>query len=358
MSRWLVVGGFGFYGAKVVDALRQRGHEVHIGTRRPSGRPSTRRVDLADPATYLAVHDFDGVVNSSDSVGAPPDAAIDYVLRAGGVWFEMGADAPTLSRLASRASPPDARGTVVLGVGIFPGLSTALARWVAEARPTCHLLELGIRLSPLSGAGAANCALMAESLFVPVSWVEAGAWRQGDRALGIATVLPYDDGTHLSVRFSLPDTALLARTLGVDQIASSMALIPGWLRFNFAVLASLAALVRRRLPRLRGWLASVLTWQLRLLRAVLLRSVESPVQISVLADRGLATERSASLRFADGQQATADGVAAALAAFERLDGRPTGLLGLIDLFDLPTLLAELSVAPGFQQRSCRQDARL
>lgn len=349
MSYWLVVGGGGYYGAKVVEALERRGVKVVVGSRHPAGRPGAIRVDLADRSTYPALRDCRGVVNCADSVGAPPDDAIDFVLRGGGVWLEMGADAPTLERLAARTAQ-DAKGTVVLGVGIFPGLSTALARHVAEAGASCTRLELGIRLSALSGAGPANCALMAESLFVPAYWIRDGRREQARSALGGAAPLPFDDGVHTAVRFALPDTALMARAIRAGDLSASMALIPGWMRFNFALLAALAAFVRHRIPSLRGALTTMLAWQLRLVRATLLRRRHSPVQLVALADRGLPTERSASLRFADGQRATAEGVAAAVMAWEARTTHPAGLFGAAELFELPSLLEFLLEAPAFERR--------
>jgi len=171
----LIVGGYGFYGSKVAEALTARGYTIGRGTRSARGREDAVQVDLTDPATYPAMDPFEIVVNCSDSVGAAPDQAVQHILATGGVWLEMGADGPSMERLLALEPGADATGTAVLGVGVFPGMSTVLARTVAEDGPSCNTLELGIRVSPLSGAGRGTCALMAESLFVPATRYEGGA---------------------------------------------------------------------------------------------------------------------------------------------------------------------------------------
>jgi hypothetical protein len=73
---------------------------------------------------------------------------------------------------------------------------------------------------------------------------------------------------------------------------------------NFAVLAWFASLLRFA-KRPLTW---ALKWQLVIVRAWLLRSVESRVELVAIADRNTTTQRACSVSFADGQQSTALGV--------------------------------------------------
>jgi hypothetical protein len=214
MSRVLVIGGLGFYGSKVAASLRARGHDVVIGTRgrRSQGRADAVAVDLAAPETFAAFAGFDAIVNCSDSVNAAPDAAVRHVLVHGGAWLEMGAHLECTERLLALPADPASVGTAVIGVGVFPGLSTALARAVArQGEAGCETIELGIRLSPLSGAGRANCALMAASLFVPATRYENGALMHARTALGGCATLTYAGQDATSVNVALPDTLLIQR---------------------------------------------------------------------------------------------------------------------------------------------------
>lgn len=340
MCRVLVIGGHGFYGSKVVATLRARGHEVTVGARRPQGRADAVQIDLASPETFAALAGFDAIVNCSDSVNAPPDAAVAHVLEHGGVWLEMGAHAGASERLLALGSNRACVGTAVIGVGVFPGLSTALARAVAEqGGGGCEKLELGIRFSPLSGAGRANCALMAESLFVPATRFEAGNMVEAPTALGEKAVLTFAGKPATAVNVALPDTSLIHRATGAPAVLSYFALVPGWLRFNFLALAWMCKLLRfAKRP-----LAWIVTWQMVVLRAWLLRNVESSVQLLAVADRGTPRERSRELSFADGQQATASGTVAAVEAWlaRPSERRPAGVFGVAEVFELDELLAHV-----------------
>jgi hypothetical protein len=348
MSRVLVIGGFGFYGSKVAATLRACGHEVVIGARRPQGRVDAVAVDLSEPATFLEFSKFDAIVNCSDSVNAPPDAAVRHVLANGGAWMEMGAHLESTERLLGIAAGHTCVGTALIGVGVFPGLSTALARSVAlQGGGGCETIELGIRLSPLSGAGRANCALMAESLFVPATRYENGALVHARTALGGRATLTYAGQEATSVNVALPDTLLIQRSTRAPKVVSYFALVPAWMRLNFSALAWMCRLLRA-FKRPLAWL---ITWQLIVLRAWLLRNVETRVQLLAVADRGTPRERSRELSFVDGQQATAAGTVAAVQAWLARDPerRPVGVFGVADVFELDELLVH--VAPDIQVTS-------
>jgi hypothetical protein len=263
------------------------------------------------------------------------------VLASGGAWMEMGAHLESTERLLALAVGDACVGTAVIGVGVFPGLSTALARAVAlQGGGGCESIELGVRLSPLSGAGRANCALMAESLFVPATRYEDGTLMHARTALGQRASLTYAGQVATSVNVALPDTLLIQRSTGAAKVVSYFALVPAWLRFNFSALAWMCRLLRV-LARPLAWLV---TWQMIVLRAWLLRNVETRVQLLAVADRGTPRERSRELSFADGQQATAAGTIAAVEAWlaRGPERRPVGVFGLAELFDLDELLPHIA----------------
>ena len=65
-GRVLVIGGTGYYGQKVMEALRRAGFAVSSGAR----RGADVRVDLRDVSTFRALRDYAAIVNASDSVRA------------------------------------------------------------------------------------------------------------------------------------------------------------------------------------------------------------------------------------------------------------------------------------------------
>lgn len=311
MTRLLVLGGTGFFGTRVATMLgRLDAVEVQVAGRR--SRPV--RVDLNDPDTFGPLREVDAVVNVSDSVNAPPDAAIAEATAAGVTWFELSADLETVRRLTALDDP-----RLVLGVGVFPGLSTALGRHVAEG---CERLEVGVRLSPLSGAGRGNCALMTRMLVTPGVWTAGGATREGP-AVGPAAPMAFPvTGRAVAARVGLPDAVLLGRA--APSVEARLALRPtvGLLGFRLAAL----------MLRLAGPLRRPLLWlterSLYLARGLLLRRVPSRVELVARGTTADGVERVASLDLPDGHDSAALGAAAYVSAWRAGEG-----------YDLPTLLA-------------------
>ncbi|MBK7156945.1 MAG: hypothetical protein IPL19_07740 [Sandaracinaceae bacterium] len=332
-GRVLVVGGTGYYGQKVMDALGRAGFDVTSAAR--SG--ADVRVDLRDASTFAAFRDYAAIVNASDSVRARPDDALRFALAEGLLWVEMGAD-PALTERALSLSVAPARGTVVLGAGIFPGLSTALAVGLAGA--DAESVELGIRLSPLSGAGRGNCALMTHTLALPSVRYDAGE-RVTGRTVGPRAVMPfYGDEPQTAAEMALPDADLIARATKAPTVRARFALQPGFLLHNFRALAWLAD----RLGTLRGGLLAVSYVMLWALRSVLLRRVSSPVDLSVVVQSPSGTRRRL-VRVPDGTA----GTALALAAFVRelLPRRlPTGVVVAGQLVSADALIGAMRAIHG------------
>lgn len=295
------------------------------------------RVDLGDPATFGALRDYTAVVNASDSVRAKPDAALRYALAEGLLWIEMGAD-PELAQRALTLDVAPARGTVVLGAGIFPGLSTAMA--VALAGNDAERVELGIRISPLSGAGRGNCALMTHTLALPSVRYEGGLRTRGRTVGERVDTLFFGGERQMAAEMALPDVDLIARATRAPHVRTRFALQPGALLHSFRALAWLAD----RLGTLRGGLLAVSYVMLLGVRGFALRRVRSRVDLSVLVD-GPSGRRTHMVRVPDGT----GGTALALAAFVRelLQRRlPTGIAVAGQLVDAASVMRHMRVLGG------------
>lgn len=345
MMRALVIGGRGYYGARVVEALRAiEGLEVTVASR--SAGPEAR-VDLGDSGTFEAMLAYDLIINSSDSVGAPPEAAARFCLERGRIWLDMGADAGAVDALLALDGVADGQGAIIVGVGIFPGLSTALAREVVGEGASS--VTLGVRLSPLSGAGRANCALMTRMLDTPAVWFE-GCQRREGAAVGPAVSLPYlRAGDRPSARVGLPDAALIARATGVPNVSTHMALSPGLLRYNFMIIVALLGLLGPLKP-LALWLTEQ---SLVLMRALLLRGVTTRVELVAVADADTPTARVAQLTFDDGQIGTALGVAATVRALLATPTPPRGVLTAAEVTPWPTITETLRGVAAIEAEGAR-----
>lgn len=334
-ERILVLGGRGYYGALVVEVLEARGFRVGVASRH-----GEFVMDLNDPKTFGALDVFDLIVNCTDSVNAPPDEAIWHVLRTGGTWVEVGAYAELYERLMARELPATLKGTLIMGAGLFPGLSTLLADALYHAQPSSpSKVELVIGFSPLSGAGDGNCALMAHSLFVPAARVEGGQRVVNPRAVGAVDRLELTRGRSAKVvQITLPDLELMERATRAPAVATWFALKPSWLYLNFVFLAWIVWALRV----FKALLIPLFTWQMRFLRGFLLRSRSTSVELTAIVDRGLPTMSARALYVEDGQQATACAVASVVARCQGLaqEGQlPLGRLRLTELITLDEVLA-------------------
>lgn len=336
MSRIAVIGGHGFYGARVVAALQSAGHQVL-----PASRSSTStRVDLSDPSTFEALASCDAVVNASDSVLAPPDLLASWCLDNGLPLFEMGADLPGTERLL-QISPNARQGHLIVGVGVFPGLSTALGTAAYQAEAESDTVELSVRMSPLSGAGTGTIELMTASLTTP-----SVCWRDGRRhegpPIGAQSTQPFlRTGSAPAVLIALPDAPLLARSTSARNVRTSMSPNPSWLRFNFRLLVQMLAWA----GPLKPLLEKATTAMMRVVRGVLLRERHSALELSAVAG-----DTRMMLAFDDGQEATGLGTAAAVLTWLQRQPPSPGVYGAAEVLPLDEWLENYRALGGQVQR--------
>ncbi|HUS68458.1 MAG TPA: NAD-dependent epimerase/dehydratase family protein [Kofleriaceae bacterium] len=297
MARILVIGGKGFLGRRVVDALESAEHDVAV-----AGRNGPVLVDLATGEGLYRMDDYDAVVNCSASTAAPADRGMARVLERGGLWLDAGADPDAVTRqLAPRGAP--ARGSVVLGVGLWPGMSNLLVADLARGHQ--GPLSLGIKVSPLSGAGRGTVELMRGAL------------------LGAP---PAE---------TLLFQASLAQPVAVEYLVPA----PGRL-----VLALLARLRPRCLARA---FAAAATGALRLARTVLLRRRAAPIELHARAG-----DATAVLATRDGFAATAAAIAASAGLLLERGSAP-GVHTPDELLALDDVLARLPPGAVSLQRTAR-----
>ena len=327
--RVLVVGGNGFFGRGAVQGLEAGGDEVHIGSRRGVG-PRGCRIDLNDPASFETLMGWEAVVNCADDALAPPDEAIASVLEDGGTWVETTADPRTLARLKERFAGRTGAGRLVLGVGIFPGVSGLLVAALKAQRPQLTGIDLAVRVSQLSGSGQGTAALMARGLEHPAVFFVNGRLQE-EPTVQFGPPFSFVSGQHPTVWAGLPEPLLLPESLKLRNMRSAISPKPSFLRFNFWLLALLRP--PRLLQRFYSWMNHTL---LVVLRTLLMKGRSSAVELTARGDDGSWLALS-----------MPDGMAAggwAVAAMTRLlvEQRPEpGLLAIEQVLVLEPVLAEL-----------------
>lgn len=267
MARIAVLGGSGFLGSRVVQALRRAGADVAVASRR-----SEVAVDVTKPETWTALEPFEVVIDLSDTVSTPPDALIAWLLERGKTVIEATSDAPCVERLAQAHA--GTKGRLVLGGGIFTGVSNLLARDAAERAGRAEAVQLGISSSPFSGAGTGTIALMVNAMGVPPVRFEGGQ-RLEEQALLRGPRLDFAGTVRPTGVMSLAEPTMLARSTGAKKVDVYFAPRPGFLVSAFTV----APLWLAR----QGWYRAFMRGYFTVLRKFLLRSKESAVELTATA---------------------------------------------------------------------------
>ena len=205
MKTVLIVGGYGAVGREAAHALTSRpGTKVVVAGRNPAAAqpvPGTTamRVDATDPAGLArALDGVDAVLMCAETGNV--DVAKACVER-GIHYLDVTASHSVLAELARLDGAARARGaTVVLSVGLVPGVSNLLARVCSERAPSEDLV-----IGALLGSGEAHGPAALAWTFDGLGQL-AGSWSLGFPA-------PY--GERVVHRFPFSDQYTLPQTLGV-----------------------------------------------------------------------------------------------------------------------------------------------
>lgn len=328
MARIVVIGGSGYLGSRVVTALRRAGADVQVASRR-----GPVVVDSSRPETFAALAPFEVVVDVTDTVTSPPDALVAWCLAQGKTVLEATSDAPCVERLA--AAHRHTTGRLVLGGGLFTGLSNLLARDVARRVGTPEQLTLGIASSPFSGAGTGTVALMVGAMNVP-----AVRYANGERlevaGLTRGPTLDFAGQPRPSVRMSLAEPPMLRASTGAQRVDAFFAPKPSLLVAAFTALP--AWLLRQ------GWYRALLGGYFSVLRRLVLRSRVTAVELLAQARRG-GESVTRFLRAPDGMTAGGVALAAMAEALATAPG-PAGLRYIDDACELEPLVARINALAG------------
>lgn len=326
--RIVVIGGNGFLGSRAVRALRRApGVEVVV-----AGRSAPLRVDLARPETFSALAGADVIVDASNSHEVSPDALAAHVRANGGVLVEASSDAGVVDRLLTHrgATASSDRGAVVLGAGIFTGVSNALARAAFESTRDCDEIVLGVRTSPFSGAGGGTVDLMTDVLARPTTRIEKGAARDGP-SVARGPTLPFVEGSYATLHVPFAEPAMVHASTRVPNVTMHMAPAPGLLRLAFLSLPS--ALLRMR------WFLGAMRLYFSFLRRFVLRALGTRVGLVAVARRNGSDETTMALTVNDGFELAGAAIAATALLLAERSPAPTGTFVVDELVSLDAMLA-------------------
>ncbi|MFZ5445394.1 MAG: hypothetical protein ACOZQL_35715 [Myxococcota bacterium] len=329
MKTIAVLGGRGFLGSRAVAALRRAGADVAVASRR-----GAVQVDVARPETWDALAPYEVVVDVTDTVRQPPDALIAWCLARGKTVLEATSEAACIERL-HRAHVGSPTGRLVLGGGIFTGVSNLLARDVAQRVGGAEQVTLGISSSPFSGAGRGTIELMVRAMTLPSVRYEHGQ-RVESFGMRPGPVLDFGGARRATGSMSLAEPPMVHASTGAGDVEVFFAPRPSVLVPLFAALPGW--LVRQR------WFQGFMRGYFIVLRRALLRWAASPVELVAEARRGEATAR----RWVHARDGIEAGGVALAAITEAVCGAGswTGVRFVDDVCELETVVARVNQLAG------------
>ena len=316
-----VLGGTGFVGARLVEVLLLNGIDAVAAVRNPK-RPRDIMVDLRDPMTFRVLDPFDYVV---DIASADTLALAQYCLVRDKIFLSGTSDHVIVERLLELYGS-SGRGLVVLGAGLFPGISNLAAVSATRRVKDVTSIQVGVCLSPLSGAGAGITQLMGDALQRPYLSRVRGKIEVGP-SIARGPKLRFSSGRRRMMRAALADTQLLLTSTTVPNLNVFLAIRP--------VLMTLAFLATPMFVLTSSWFGAMTRWLFRFLRGRVFRVRPTPVEITAEA-RGSSDVTTIFATTSDGMLATAH----ALAAVIRIESkrawgeRPTGCLTIDECYSL------------------------
>lgn len=186
MSRILVIGGYGGFGAAISERLAERGHEVLVAGRnaekasvfsaaRPGLVPIVADRNRIGPA--LAEHVPDLVVDAAGPFQGE-DLAVPQACIAAGIPYLDIADARDfVTGIASLDAAARAAGiALVSGASSVPALSGAVVRHLAAPLDTISAVEIAISASSRATAGASVAAAILSYAGKPITVCRGRAW--------------------------------------------------------------------------------------------------------------------------------------------------------------------------------------
>jgi hypothetical protein len=329
MTTVRVLGGSGYLGRRVVAALSA----LRSLTVQSASRRGDVRVDVSRPETFAALDDSDVIVDVSDATTTAPDELIEHLLSRGVTVIETTSDPRCIERLHRRFRGTNGR--LILGCGIFTGVSNLLARAASRDVGEAERVRLAISSSPFSGAGAGTIELMVEGLRTPVVTWEAGA-RIERASMTKGPRVDFGAASRPTLVAPFAETYMLRESTGAGSVEVLFSPRPAPLVPAFLWTPSWVGRTRWGRALMRGYFTALRRWALS--------RVASEVELYALAEaRGARSERRVVAR--DGMMAAA-WAAAAMTERALADRQWTGVRFIDDLCELEPTLARANELAG------------
>lgn len=306
MTKVIVIGGRGFVGQKVIESLKtDRRFEVYLASRTPQNDLEIR-CDLLDKSTYHNLTNHYVIINCSDNFKASPIPLAKFCLEEGLTLIETTADPTVMDEILNLPHSEAYSGTVIAGMGIFPGVSNIMASKLKSSWSDLNKIQIVIHVSPFSQAGASTCRLMAVH-FTYESLILSHGKRQFVDTLK-PHVIKKGDSSIRGLSLFFPEVTMLSKSANIPNIETYLATRP-------KILGYILGLMRRILTV--KILVPVNAFFLLILRSTLLKKMSSKIKIECLGSNESGESKTITLSSVDGMDSLAKAIHASLNLIEK-----------------------------------------
>jgi len=249
----LVVGGYGYVGRTICTVLANQFPGRVIAAGRDIRKAEKLSQETGSKVLPFALDVFDpdadidkaleGVSLVIMCLDQPGTRIVEQIIRRGIDYIDITAASGFLSALDQFDEPAKESGSsVVLSVGLEPGLTNLLAAYAAKALDIVHHIDIFVMLGMGDAHGDAAIRWTLENINTDFTVLEKGI-EKSVRSLEDAkrTRLP-EIGERTAYRFDFPDQHSLPKTLGVDSLSSRLCFDIESVTNTFAALKTLGIL--------------------------------------------------------------------------------------------------------------------
>jgi saccharopine dehydrogenase-like NADP-dependent oxidoreductase len=317
----LIAGGYGEVGGRLASHLaracpdrvvvagrsfeRARAAVAALG-----GRASARAVDVNDPASIARA--LDGVATVVCCVEQDEHRALLRAAATRGLAYtDLTASSIWRAALALRGEARASGARIVLGAGLVPGISSAMARAAADRVGPLESIETDLLLNAGDAFGPDSLSYLMRELAAPLVVTERGR----ERTVACfseprVVVFPDPIGARIARRAPFADQHFFPRSFGVATATTRLAIDPSWTG------AVIAAALRGGAARLldRAWFRGLVRSLVAMAKVRHARSDSFALVVEAFGKGG-----SARFSLAGRGQARATAIAASLLARRLVD---------------------------------------
>ena len=232
-GKFLVVGGYGYVGQTISTVLANQfpGQVVAAGrnfrkaeklSQETNGKVLPLALDIFDPEVKIEKV-LEGISQVIMCLDQPDTRVVEQIIRKGVDYIDITAVNSFLTRIEDFTSLARASGSsVVLSVGLEPGLTNLLAAYAATVLDTIQHLDIFVMLGMGDAHGDAAIRWTLDNVNAEFTVLENGSERLVHSFEdGLRTKLP-GIGERTAYRFNFPDQHSLPKTLGINSVSSRL----------------------------------------------------------------------------------------------------------------------------------------